>query len=859
MPGMPVSSRRVPPSGPRDAKIAFIGEGPGVDEDKYQKPFVGKSGKVLWEMAKDYAHVDRRDVYVDNLSQYRLTDNKGKDRGPTEEEFALLAPELGRRLQVVQPEVIVSLGRYSTRAVLGQDIPMEVCHGLVYPFFDHVAIPSYHPAAGLHQPPMLAFTAEDLKVVGLYLAGVVTPKAPQNQFPTPHYAIIRAAKPALTLYSPIAIDTEYDPITGEPWCLTFTCASGEAMLIRADDAPTLAAFKRGLEIARPEVILHFALADIAPLRKMGIDLIAMGLKIRDTGIELFLTQLNPQGLKKSTARLCGMSMREYEDVIGPVAEEFAREYLFNSILEPPADWGIGVGRKHSILKRIEGLLYPRKTVGGGESRSIREKWQDDSFTAVRTAVELEMGPVPQPTMDDIPKEEFRDYACGDADGTFRQAGPLNSLMDSLALREVSAVDHGIIPIVERMQQVGLRVDTRRLDELRDYVQDEITAYREICCILTGIEDFNPASGDQVAEFCTKMDLGLTKLTKGRKRIQVDENALIAIRYAHPAIEAVLTFRELDKLRGTYIEPLYGLLVGRGRYRRLYGHFRLTAAITGRLSMFDPNLMAFPTRTEVGRRLRRCFVAAPGRRIGSCDLSQIELRVGAALSQDEKMIDAFARGADIHLETAMSMFDLPAESIDELLHRYPAKTTNFAMFFGATGRRLYSEFLKAGIPGWDEGKCDGFVERWFELYSGVREWIDATCFDGAANGFVRTAAGRLRFLPALRFTRTDYPFNRVREEAQRHASNFPVQGTAQEIEKRGMKTVWDEVIPAVQGAGYYFEPLLQIHDDLMTEFDEDAEPLVKDLMLEAMTRESPWFGVPIKASWKSGTDWGSLEK
>lgn len=819
-------------------------------------------------MSEDYTGLARKDVYVDNLSPFRLTDAKGKDRAPTPEEAEVFAPQLWERLAIVGPELVVTLGRHSTAAILGFDIPMEVCHGRLMESGGPAVIPAFHPAAGLHDPTLLAYTAADLEIVGRYLRGERDSIRAVVDKTHPEYAIVRAVRPVLPLYTPIAIDTEYDPVTGDPWCLTFSDLAGNASLIRADDLPTLEAFRRGLENDRPEVILHFALADLEPLRRMGIDLIAMGLKIRDTGIELFLTQLNPQGLKRSARRLCGMKMRDYEEVVGPVAERFLRDHLTAATREPPASWGTGEGRKWSILKRVEGMIYPRKTAGT-ESRSLREKWADPDFDPIRRQIEASIGPAPRPTMDDIPKEEFRDYACADADGTRRQSYPLDDLMAQHSLREIHRVDHGIIPIVDRMQQVGLRVDTRRLDELRDYVKGELDAYLEICRILTGQEDFNPGSGDQIAAFCQAQDLGLTKLTKGGKRIQVDENALIAIRYAHPAIEAFLTYRELDKLRGT-IEPLYGLLVGTGRYRRLYGHFRLTAAITGRLAMFDPNLMAFPTRTEIGRRLRRCFVAAPGRRIGSCDLSQIELRVGAALSQDERMMDAFQRGADIHLETAIAMFDLPAGEIDEMLHRYPAKTTNFAMFFGATGRRLLSEFLKAGIPGWVEtidpdnpehkGKrsTNEFVEKWFDLYSGVREWITATCAEGARDGFVRTAAGRMRYLPALRFKRTDYPFNRIREEAQRHASNFPVQGTAQEIEKRGMKVVWDEVIPAIQAAGFYFEPLLQIHDELLVEMDEAAEEIAKDLMLEAMTRESPWRGVPIKASWKSGLDWGSLK-
>lgn len=225
-----------------------------------------------------------------------------------------------------------------------------------------------------------------------------------------------------------------------------------------------------------------------------------------------------------------------------------------------------------------------------------------------------------------------------------------------------------------------------------------------------------------------------------------------------------------------------------------------------------------------------------------------------------MMSAFQRDADLHTETAMAMFGIKnPKKVDKMLHRYPAKTTNFAMFFGATGRRLYMEFLKAGIPGWSEEKCDAFVEKWFDIYTGVRAWIETTCAVGAAAGFVTTAAGRRRYLPALRFSRTDYPFNRIKEEAQRQASNFPVQGTAQEIEKRGMKRVDDEVLPAVRAAGYYCEPLLQVHDELLFEFDEEAEEILRDLTLEAMTRESPWRDVPLAASWASASDWGSLEK
>ncbi len=870
---MPISSRTVPPEGPSPCDIAFVGEGPGVEEDRRRRPFIGKSGKVLWFMSRLYAGLPRSAVYIDNLMDQRHTDDRGKDRGPTEAEFAAYAPGLRRRLAQVNPKLVVTLGRFSTRAVLRRDLPMEVANGCLYHTpKGRAVIPVVHPAAGLHQPEMLAHTAHGLQMVGDYLRtrgvhGEVP--APVDQYPAPSYLLLQTTPqgpPSIKLYPdlPVAIDTEYDPVTREPWCLTFTDAEGKAAMIRADDKPALAAFRRALDFQAPTVILHNAMADLEPLRRMGIDVLAMGLKWRDTMLESFATQQHPRGLKPLASRLAGMDMLGYNEVVEPVQEKFLREFLQAALDEPEAEWCSSRSRKHSVVRRIEGMLNPVQRPGSSEApKSLLEKWADhDNFGEVRQAIESSRGPTPRPGLDDMPKEDFLVYACRDADATLRVSRPLRQQVLAHNLGRIVDVDTGPVPLLDRMQQVGMLVDCDELAALERKVRRDLADLRIKIQIDTGIE--NPGSGDQVAKWAGQVGLGLNKSTKSGKRIQVDENQLILVRFKHPSVEDILSYRELDKIRGTYIEPMWRFLVGTGRYRRLHPTFRLTSAVTGRVAIGGETsipLMGVPVRTALGKRVRDLFVAAPGNVIGSCDLSQIELRVGAGLAQDANMIQAFKDGVDLHTRTAAKFFhqdDSPAgmAKVDKR-ERGVIKVPNFGIFFGAREHRLEGEFLRAGISGYDLQACKDMIDWWFGEYPGVKTWIDQTWAEGAKQGFVTTDAGRRRYLPALQFDSEEYPFTRLREEAQRQATNFPVQGTAQEFEKRGMVVVHEEVIPALRNLGYC-EPMLQIHDELLIEVAEDSADLCGELMVEAMTRESGWRGVPIEASWNTAATWGGLK-
>lgn len=833
----------------------LLGEGPGHNEERQGRGFVGKSGQLLFGMLKPYG-IERANCRLDNLSLYRLTDAKGDDRAPTEAEFEDMAPALIERVMQVRPDLIITLGRFSTRALLDRPIAMEVANGQLYEWVWGHVLPVVHPAAGLHQPEMLTATYYGLQQVGRFLREGPWPAVQAPPAPEYYEAKLQPARPPV-LGSLCSIDTEGVP--GRELCVQVSTRSGFAWLIRASDKLGLEALALALRRDRPTVLLHGALWDLRILKVLGIDLLAWGLTVRDTMIESFLTQVHPRGLKPLAERLLGVQMRSYEDVVEPTENRFVTEYIERALANPAADWCVGEGKKHSVVKRLYGVITPGKPDKEGVVKSAREKWHEKDRRWLRELVEQAHGPTPTPGYEDMPQPDFLDYACRDADVTGGVGQILDAEIQRLDLRRVHAIDHGAIPLVARMQEVGLTVDMQALDELRDFIREEKAAAVDVCRALTMIDDLNPGSGDQVAAFCRAQKLGLTKLTKGRTREKVDENELTLIRFKHPAIEAILTYRELDKLEGTYVEPLYGFVVGTGRYRKLHPRFKLTSAITGRLACEDPNLLAFPARTELGRRIRALFVAGEGRRLGSCDLSQIELRVGAGLAQDENMIQAFVDGVDLHTRTAAKFFHHDAQALGLVTKRERTviKVPNFGIFFGAREHRMEQEFLIAGIEGYGLPECRAMIEWWFGEYPGVERWIAETQEQARRDGFVRTEAGRMRYLPALQFTQSEYPFSHLREEAERQCSNYPVQGTAAEKLKNALPVV-QEVLAEAREQGYYAEPLLLVHDELLTEFDEDTEPYLREALPAAMTHESPWRGVPLEASWSSGPTWASLK-
>lgn len=269
---------------------------------------------------------------------------------------------------------------------------------------------------------------------------------------------------------------------------------------------------------------------------------------------------------------------------------------------------------------------------------------------------------------------------------------------------------------------------------------------------------------------------------------------------------------------------------------------------------DPNLMAIPVRSDLGLEIRNGFRAPDGYLLGTWDLDQIEMRVMADESRDPFLLELFLTGRDIHSETASRCFGVPLHQVDKMKHRYPAKRVGFGVITGITGADLLDQFRMAGITGWDEQQCDELIDAWFKVYPGVKTYMSNCRAEARRNGVVYDRWGRPRYLPGAQST-----LSHIREEAERQSHSHKIQAGAQGIMKRAMAAI-DQDIHQLQSDGYQVWPLMQIHDELILEFEEGLEVLLEPMVVDRLTRTTTLpSGVPLGAKGAYGRAWGELEK
>jgi len=387
-------------------------------------------------------------------------------------------------------------------------------------------------------------------------------------------------------------------------------------------------------------------------------------------------------------------------------------------------------------------------------------------------------------------------------------------------------------VLARMEARGISLDTEYLLQLSEELGKEISYLEAEIHRLAG-RPFNVNSRDQL-EVILYDEL---KLSPGRKtqtgRRSTAASALEELQGQHEIIERILSYRELTKLKNTYLDPLPRLL--HPKTGRLHTRFNQTGTATGRLSSVDPNLQNIPIRTEIGRRIRKAFRAAPGMKLVVADYSQIELRVLAHLSGDENLIKVFREGKDIHTQTAAWMFGLDLDRVASEQRR-AAKTINFGVLYGMSAHRLSHEL---SIP-YAEAEC--FIERYFASYPRVRAWIEQVLADARQKGYVETMFGRRRFVADL-----DARIRSVREAAERMAFNMPVQGTAADL----MKLAMVKLQPELEGLEAHL--VLQVHDELLVEAPAHKAEQVAGVMREVM--QNAWaLEVPLEVGTGIGENW-----
>ncbi len=394
----------------------------------------------------------------------------------------------------------------------------------------------------------------------------------------------------------------------------------------------------------------------------------------------------------------------------------------------------------------------------------------------------------------------------------------------------------LIPVLARMEAVGVALDLEALAVLDREFAAETTRLEQEIYIDVGHE-FNLGSPKQLEQILF-FELNLPKGKRTKTGYSTDASVLEELRPAHPMIDKLLEWRIYTKLRSTYVEALPTLMAADGR---LHTTFHQAVASTGRLSSSDPNLQNIPIRTELGRKIRRAFVAGePDLVLLAADYSQIELRILAHVSGDEHLKDAFARQADIHRETAARVLHKAAEDItkDE---RSMAKMVNFGLAYGMSDFGLAS---RANIP---RKEAQEFINSYFAAYSGISYYMMAIKEQAKAQGFVETLLGRKRQIPELRASNPA-----LRGAGERMAINMPIQGTAADIQKIAMIRVAERL--AAEGSRARL--LLSVHDELLFEVPRDAVEPLAALVRETMEGALP-LSVPLIVDVKVGDDWESM--
>lgn len=390
----------------------------------------------------------------------------------------------------------------------------------------------------------------------------------------------------------------------------------------------------------------------------------------------------------------------------------------------------------------------------------------------------------------------------------------------------------LMTVLAEMQRAGCKADADQLCAFGEQLDTRIAALTEQIYEAAGHE-FNIQSSKQLGVVLFE-ELGLPYKKKTKTGYSTSAEVLESLAGYHPMIADVLEYRQLTKLKSTYVDGLLKVIAPDGR---IHSHFQQTVTATGRLSSVDPNLQNIPVRTELGRELRRMFVAEQGRVLVDADYSQIELRVLAHVADDDAMIEAFRGGQDIHATTASKVYGVPVEDVTPQM-RSSCKAVNFGIVYGI------SDFSLAQDIGVTRKEAAAFIQSYLDTYPGVHHYMESIKQSARENGYVETLFGRRRALPEL----NSKNFN-LRSFGERAAMNTPIQGTAADIIKIAMLRVRDRL----KAEGFEARLILQVHDELILEAPEHEAERAAALLREEMEHAAE-LRVPLVAEAKIGHSW-----
>jgi DNA polymerase I len=446
----------------------------------------------------------------------------------------------------------------------------------------------------------------------------------------------------------------------------------------------------------------------------------------------------------------------------------------------------------------------------------------------------------QRNMREVPLEDMARYACEDADVTWRLRDLLAAKLTETATWDLfQRVEIPLITVLKEMEQAGVCLDVPLLRHMSQEMDRQLLALTQEIYDLAG-ERFNINSTQQLGRLLfEKLEIqkaqGIKRVRRTKTGYSTDVAALEQFK-DHPLVGKMLEYRQLAKLKSTYVDALPQLV--NPQTGRVHTSYNQTVAATGRLSSSDPNLQNIPARTELGREIRKAFIAGSDDRcLLSADYSQIELRILAHLSQDATLIESFRLGEDVHRRTAAKIFGVPSEQVTPV-QRARAKTINFGVIYGMGPMRLARE-IDISL---EEAKR--FIEAYFATYPGVHRYTVESVDKARERGYATTLLGRRRYLPEL------FSDNQgMRVAAEYMAVNTPVQGSSADLIKMAMINIRNRLRREQLKA----QMLLQVHDELVFEVPSAELDAVKPLVVEEMER-AVQLDVPVKADVGAGRNW-----
>jgi DNA polymerase-1 len=450
----------------------------------------------------------------------------------------------------------------------------------------------------------------------------------------------------------------------------------------------------------------------------------------------------------------------------------------------------------------------------------------------------------QLSMAEVPIVAAAAYAAADAETVLRLKPTLEAELDRFPRLAalLTEVEMPLVPVLAGMEMAGIALDKAFFAAFSQELDGRLKAIEAEVYAAVG-QVFNINSTQQLSDVLFKT-LGLAPPDRGRKtasgHYSTAAGVLEEMSGQHPAVDKVLEYRELAKLKSTYLDALPAQV--HPETGRVHTSFSQTGAVTGRLSSSNPNLQNIPIRTDLGRRVRRGFVAGTGSVLLSLDYSQIELRIVAHMAGDEAMLEAFRRGQDIHATTAAAVYGVPLEAVTREQRRH-AKAINFGLIYGmsAFGLTRSTDLTLA--------ESENFVKAYFQQFPKVKKYLDGIRKTAREIGFVETLLGRRRYFPALQSTLNQS----LRNREEREAINAPIQGTAADI----MKIAMIRIPPALSAAGLHGRMLLQVHDELVVECPKAELNETARQARQVMESAYP-LSIPLTTEARWGTDWDDLK-